>query len=1222
LRRECKMDNRKIIAGFELTLMLVSLFAFSYGVALTDDAFGASMKQYEDGADERAGFFGKLVGGIIARLRAPMIPVVSAAGTGIGCCEVAVNGEICGSATAGNCEDGVGFVDGADCAATSFCKKGCCINEAAGTYVPNVKESHCDVDWVADPNCNMPAAQEACCIVGTESYYETRGACDVRGTNGAIVEWKSDMNVLECLGAAETQVTGACVTAGNSCKFGTAEECASLSGEFHPDVLCTADGLNTSCVKTEQTTCVDGKDGVYFLDSCGNAANIYDSSKVDDDSYWENVKTDGLCGDSSGSANSASCGNCDRFAGGICASASENSFTVDSGDSFCRDTSCMFDGVKYKPGESWCVYDGKIGDGDDVVGSRHWKYVCNQGDVNVEPCADYRNQICTQSNTMDIGAGEVDFRNAACVANNWRECIALNNEEGGKEVCEETLNCRIEHVDIADKFKFDICTPRYPGGSSFTDKRYQATAKSTCAMADQTCTVIYKQTMTGSCVCDTNCACEESGFAIGMNDMCRKLGDCGGEVNIAGKFTENYKVVNSPMLSADSVSTLVAMATAVPGQFAEVEDYDDYLAAAGLFGGPGPAPEDAEGPADHSNIMLGLNVGMAGILLAGFKLGWFAPATLGAPGMGAITGTGGALAGYGGMAASAIAGAIGAVVGILLAKALGLSPVGTALMSVGASMVSVALIGEYTTLVASLGGLFWPVLIIGIVLMIAALFFGMGDCDPVEVVFTCSPWQPPVGAADCELCNGDPLKPCSEYRCKSLGAACELLNKGTDNELCIDGNPNDATPPVISPQFGVISDNEVYSGDSASGVSITSVDGSNGGCIAAHTELLFGINTDEPAICTFDLAMTEFGETSETEIYKDDYYDYNHTVSFALPDPSNGESRGLNWTGDLKIYTRCHDQKGHTTPGFYTIDLCVVQGPDVTGPLVKRFVPGNDGLVSFDATSQDVEVYVNEDAVDCKWDTTDMDYSLMENDFDCSPNIAGLYGSSTKCVATMPVSGVTSDFFVRCEDQGFLDAVGRGDERNANAESFVYRLRKPEKKLEVDWIEPSQDFEVNTNFATVDFQIMTSGGGEWHHCSYSFDSFDNLADTLFQTGAERPHRWPMNWRVGDHKIYVECKDETGDTARGTTEFRIIKDSSTPQIARIWQSGGSFNIITTENAECKYDTAHCRFNWTTGQSAGTGKEHSFGVTRGETYYVKCEDEFGNVPSGCSIEARAL
>ena len=37
------MENKKIIASFELTLMLISMFAFSYGVAMTDNAFAEAI---------------------------------------------------------------------------------------------------------------------------------------------------------------------------------------------------------------------------------------------------------------------------------------------------------------------------------------------------------------------------------------------------------------------------------------------------------------------------------------------------------------------------------------------------------------------------------------------------------------------------------------------------------------------------------------------------------------------------------------------------------------------------------------------------------------------------------------------------------------------------------------------------------------------------------------------------------------------------------------------------------------------------------------------------------------------------------------------------------------------------------------------------------------------------------------------------------------------------
>jgi hypothetical protein len=224
--------------------------------------------------------------------------------------------------------------------------------------------------------------------------------------------------------------------------------------------------------------------------------------RKDDPVYWDLVAaSEDICGDGDdkGSANSASCGNCNRFLGGICGSAVENNFNVDAGEFYCRDTACMVGGVSYENGESWCVYDGAIGEGNDVVGSRHWKYVCNQGIVNVEPCADYRNQICIQQNTFEVDGVDVQFRNANCVANNWRKCISLNSENGGVEECVNTLNCRVDNVNIADKFHFDVCLPKYPGGFSFKNERYMKTADSICGMGSQKCTVVYKPKTWGGC---------------------------------------------------------------------------------------------------------------------------------------------------------------------------------------------------------------------------------------------------------------------------------------------------------------------------------------------------------------------------------------------------------------------------------------------------------------------------------------------------------------------------------------------------------------------------------------------------------------------------------------------------------------------------------------------------------------------------------------------------
>jgi len=67
--------------------------------------------------------------------------------------------------------------------------------------------------------------------------------------------------------------------------------------------LCSHPGLNTKCAMSESTKC-EGDD-VYFVDTCGNLANVYDASKINNQDYWSRIQ-EPTC-----SASTAGCGNCD-----------------------------------------------------------------------------------------------------------------------------------------------------------------------------------------------------------------------------------------------------------------------------------------------------------------------------------------------------------------------------------------------------------------------------------------------------------------------------------------------------------------------------------------------------------------------------------------------------------------------------------------------------------------------------------------------------------------------------------------------------------------------------------------------------------------------------------------------------------------------------------------------------------------------------------------------
>ncbi len=60
----------------------------------------------------------------------------------------------------------------------------------------------------------------------------------------------------------------------------------------------------------------------------------------------------------------------------------------------------------------------------------------------------------------------------------------------------------------------------------------------------------------------------------------------------------------------------------------------------------------------------------------------------------------------------------------------------------------------------------------------------------------CQLWLPPPGGKDCHLCNENPMWPCTEYRCRSLGQDCEFEND-LGKTTCYAADENDKIPPKI-----------------------------------------------------------------------------------------------------------------------------------------------------------------------------------------------------------------------------------------------------------------------------------------------------------------------------------------------------------------------------------------------------------------------------------------
>jgi len=81
---------------------------------------------------------------------------------------------------------------------------------------------------------------------------------------------------------------GACVTVNEyhlkRCEMSLESSC---NGTFYKGLLCSAQSVGTVCAPTNRNTTYGSK--VYFIDSCGNIANPYIESQVNNRSYWNEL---------------------------------------------------------------------------------------------------------------------------------------------------------------------------------------------------------------------------------------------------------------------------------------------------------------------------------------------------------------------------------------------------------------------------------------------------------------------------------------------------------------------------------------------------------------------------------------------------------------------------------------------------------------------------------------------------------------------------------------------------------------------------------------------------------------------------------------------------------------------------------------------------------------------------------------------------------------------
>jgi hypothetical protein len=496
------------------------------------------------------------------------------------------------------------------------------------------------------------------------------------------------------------------------------------------------------------------------------------------------------------------------------------------------------------------------------------------------------------------------------------------------------------------------------------------------------------------------------------------------------------------------------------------------------------------------------------------------------------------------------------------------------------------------------------------------------------VTFECNSFEAPIGGRDCEKCNDDQVG-CSEYRCKSLGQACQLLNVGTTDEKCAWVNPKDVVSPIISTWKSVLTKDHTYAPDTsirppAIGVKILNTKASDS-CLKAFSPITFGVTTDEPSQCKIDYNHTAKFEDMAYFVGQDSLYAYNHSETLNLPSPEhlNSVEPTLKNDGKYNLFIRCKDANGNYNVDEYAISFCVEKGPDVTAPIIVETNPINNAPVQFDLSSISVAVLTNEPS-NCKWSRLNQEYNNMENNMDCNTQ---LYQQNSKgyytCVANLTGIQNRKDnvYYFKCNDQPWL---GNSSDRNRNIESFVYTI-KGSQPLDIILVTPnSTTISGASNVVPVDLGVETSNGESNKGdatCYYSTSSNANFVK-MFTTGTNI-HSQRQDLISGDYTYYFRCVDLGGNSANSSVEFSVYTDNDAPKVVRMYQDSSKLKIITNENSSCSYSTnadKKCDYllSEATSMPYANTTEHYAEWIKGKTYYIKCEDTSGNQPinTACS------
>ena len=536
------------------------------------------------------------------------------------------------------------------------------------------------------------------------------------------------------------------------------------------------------------------------------------------------------------------------------------------------------------------------------------------------------------------------------------------------------------------------------------------------------------------------------------------------------------------------------------------------------------------------------------------------------------------------------------------------------------------------------------------------------DTKVVSVSSQCKPWQAPTLKEEdqCAKCNsdfvdednpensyvdenGNPIninafKKCSEYRCKSLGTSCALINKGTDKELCVSEFKFDVSPPTIEVW------KEGTSEEYRNRITKEGFDQPGFGIkeeIPEYQRFNLALKTDEPSQCkmSFDNG-NKFEEMSNT-YFGGNIYDYYHIQPIFYASSKNRTTENtLTISTDVdkpkehKLYVRCQDSQGNSNMNDFVITFTISGAPDITAPVIYGTSIGEEAYITSGQNETRLNLFVNEPG-QCKFDLNPAQYNDMKGGTCITSGVDSLGFYQCKFTGEPGAGPMIKDINSKAGQVKYIYFKCQDTSKNFNKEAFRLTLRGSDPLLisEVMTEPKAVDNEIKTSLITtpVSLIVTTENGAKLNGqsvCKYTQqeslkDNYAAMSGGYFTETNSSRHKIILDQlSTGEHKFFIGCSDVAGNLAFNEISFSLTSDVNPPAIVRTYKDSGLqppvFKIELNEEGICKDNLVQFDFDKEGNLMTKDGNVHISSSEQSNLYYVICRDSFNNTMSQAQIQ----